>query len=369
MHADARTEQCRARGDPEGRSHGILDERLAIVAAVKLLEGKTALVTGVANRWSIATGIARAFHEHGARLSFIYQGERVEDEVRKLAAELGGGPCWPCDVTSDDDLRRLADDVRVSLVGSTRSSIRSRSSTKKIWPEKSTTRRARVSRWRSTSRRISLIALVGALRRHCNDNASVMALTYSARRQSSRTTTSPGSRKPRSSRSSDILPTISGDRGIRVNAISAGPIKTASSRQVEGFSTMLESVGAARRCIATSPPKTSAIPPSISRSRSFEGRNRRRSLRRRRLPRDGHVSSDRSMMLRRTCSGRRSITPTPQQRRSRGEPIALRELEEPRRNARRPIAMENDAAVNTMNDLRLLVANRGEIAIRVMRTR
>ncbi|MBV8151129.1 MAG: SDR family oxidoreductase, partial [Candidatus Eremiobacteraeota bacterium] len=82
---------------------------------MKLLEGKRALVTGVANRWSIATGIARALHQHGASLAFIYQGERVKDEVEKLAGELGGGPAWPCDVSSEDDLRKLAEAVRAEL--------------------------------------------------------------------------------------------------------------------------------------------------------------------------------------------------------------------------------------------------------------
>src|SRR6202051_2680846 len=77
-----------------------------------LLDGKTALVTGVANRWSIATGIARKFHEHGARLAFIYQGERVKDEVEKLAAELGGAKSYSCDVTSDEALAQLAESVR-----------------------------------------------------------------------------------------------------------------------------------------------------------------------------------------------------------------------------------------------------------------
>ena len=56
-----------------------------------MLEGKRALVTGVANRWSIATGIARKLHEHGASIALTYQGERVRDEVEKLAAELGKG--------------------------------------------------------------------------------------------------------------------------------------------------------------------------------------------------------------------------------------------------------------------------------------
>jgi enoyl-[acyl-carrier protein] reductase I len=56
------------------------------VTGVKLLEGKRALITGVANRWSIATGIARKMHEHGATIALTYQGERVKDEVEKLAA-------------------------------------------------------------------------------------------------------------------------------------------------------------------------------------------------------------------------------------------------------------------------------------------
>ncbi|MBD5654010.1 MAG: SDR family oxidoreductase, partial [Candidatus Eremiobacteraeota bacterium] len=65
-----------------------------------LLGGKVALVTGVANRWSIATGIARQLHAHGATIVLTYQGDRVQDEVEKLAAELGG-VAYACDVSSD----------------------------------------------------------------------------------------------------------------------------------------------------------------------------------------------------------------------------------------------------------------------------
>ena len=121
---------------------------------MKLLEGKRALVTGVANRWSIATGIARKLHEHGATLAFTYQGERVRDEVEKLAAELGGAPYFACDVSSDDSLRRCAMRSLSESAGSTRSFTRSHLQTKRIWPAKSTTRRARALHSRSTSRRI-----------------------------------------------------------------------------------------------------------------------------------------------------------------------------------------------------------------------
>src|ERR1700680_4476779 len=72
-----------------------------------LLSGKTALVMGVANRWSIATAIARALHAHGARLALTYEGERTKEEVEKLAAELGGGLSLMCDVASDESLANL----------------------------------------------------------------------------------------------------------------------------------------------------------------------------------------------------------------------------------------------------------------------
>src|SRR5581483_3239992 len=80
-------------------------------ALMGLLDGKIALVTGVANRWSIATGIARALHAHGATLLLTYQGERVKDAVEKLGAELGGARCFPCDVASEESLTALRDAV------------------------------------------------------------------------------------------------------------------------------------------------------------------------------------------------------------------------------------------------------------------
>jgi enoyl-[acyl-carrier protein] reductase I len=78
---------------------------------VGLLDGKIALVTGVANRWSIATGIAREMHKHGATIVLTYQGERVQGEVEKLAVELGGS-AYPCDVSNDESLAALATSVK-----------------------------------------------------------------------------------------------------------------------------------------------------------------------------------------------------------------------------------------------------------------
>ena len=71
----------------------------------KPLEGKTGVVFGVANKNSIAWGIAKAWHEAGARLAFTYQGERLKGKVEKLVADFGGDTLiTECDVSSDEDI-------------------------------------------------------------------------------------------------------------------------------------------------------------------------------------------------------------------------------------------------------------------------
>jgi enoyl-[acyl-carrier protein] reductase I len=73
-----------------------------------LLKGKKGLVLGVANKRSIAWGIARALKRHGADLAFTYQGERIEQGVRKLAGELDEtSPVYPCDVTNEEQVGQL----------------------------------------------------------------------------------------------------------------------------------------------------------------------------------------------------------------------------------------------------------------------
>jgi enoyl-[acyl-carrier protein] reductase I len=212
---------------------------------VKLLEGKTALITGVANRWSIATGIARAMHAHGSKLSFIYQGDRVKDEVEKLAAELGGGPCWPCDVSSDEDLRRLAADVakdfgKLDALVHSIAFVNKEDLAGKVYD----TSRSGFKLALDISS-YSLIALVAALREQLNDGASVMALTYYGSTSIVPNYNLAGIAKAALESIIRYLAYDLGERGIRVNGISAGPIKTASSRQVKGFSGMLDAVGAA----------------------------------------------------------------------------------------------------------------------------
>src|SRR5262245_18149268 len=82
-----------------------------------LLEGKRGLVLGIANKRSIAWGIARAAAREGARLAVTYQGERLEENVRELAAELKDPLILPCDVGRDEDLDALAAGVKDGFGG------------------------------------------------------------------------------------------------------------------------------------------------------------------------------------------------------------------------------------------------------------
>ena len=208
---------------------------------MKLLEGKKALVTGVANQWSIATGIAKQMHEHGAQLAFTYQGERVKDSVEKIAAELGGGPVVECDVSSDESLRAMAEQLRsFGQLDALVHSIAFADKKDLMGTVYDTTREGfKLSLDVSA---YSLLALVNALREQLNDGASIMALTYYGS-----TTIVPnynlmGVAKAALESCVRYLAFDLGSRGIRVNAISAGPIKTASARQVGGFMKMLDVV-------------------------------------------------------------------------------------------------------------------------------
>src|SRR5690349_24083388 len=83
-----------------------------ITRASSILAGKRGLVMGVANNRSIAWGIARAAHQHGAELAFTYQGEALEKRVRPLAAELGAAVVRHCDVTDGATIDAVFEEVR-----------------------------------------------------------------------------------------------------------------------------------------------------------------------------------------------------------------------------------------------------------------
>ena len=183
-------------------------------------------MTGVANRWSIATGIAHKLHEHGAQIALTYQGERVKDEVQRLAAELGGGPVVECDVANDASLAAMRDTLardfgKLDVLVHSIAFANKEDLAGKVFD----TSRGGFALALDVSA-YSLIALVDALRDSFNDGASIMALTYLGATQIVPNYNLMGIAKAALEATIRYVAFDLGDRGIRVNAISAGPIKT-----------------------------------------------------------------------------------------------------------------------------------------------
>jgi enoyl-[acyl-carrier protein] reductase I len=207
-----------------------------------LLEGKTALVLGVANKWSLAYAIAEAFRREGAQLVLTYQGERQRFAVEELGGQLGAAAVLPCDVTQDEDLDRLQDHLRSRM-----------KNLHAVVHSLAFARRDDLSRsFLETSRSgflvaqeisaYSLVAVARAVTPLMNDGGSLTTLTYLG---SSRVVTNynvMGVAKASLEAAVRYLASELGPRGIRVNAISAGPVKTVSSRAIKDFSTILDFV-------------------------------------------------------------------------------------------------------------------------------
>jgi enoyl-[acyl-carrier protein] reductase I len=210
-----------------------------------LLTGKKACVLGVANRWSIATAIARALHAHGASLILTYEGERTREDVEKLAKELGGGPTTAADVSKDESIAALREFV-VKEFGTLDVLVHSLAYARKeeLAGKYFNTTRSGFGLALDISA-YSLVALCRELQPTFAQAASVMAMTYLGSVRAVRNYNVMGVAKAALESSVRYLAEDLGELGgVRVNAISAGPIKTASARAVGGFTNILSDVAA-----------------------------------------------------------------------------------------------------------------------------
>ncbi len=209
-----------------------------------LLEGKTALVLGLANRWSIAYAIAAAFKREGAELLVTYQGERQRETVEELAAELGAAKCLCCDVSRDEDLDKLAETFReanVTLDAVVHSiAFANREDLAKPFVETSRSGfalAADVSAY-------SLVAVSRVCKPFMTRGGAVLTLSYLGAVRVVENYNVMGVAKAALEASVRYLASDLGASGIRVNAISAGPIKTASARGVKNFGKILDQLPA-----------------------------------------------------------------------------------------------------------------------------
>jgi enoyl-[acyl-carrier protein] reductase I len=204
----------------------------------RLLEGKTALIFGVANDHSIAWGIAQAMHAHGARMAFSYAVESLERRVRPLAESVGSSFVEPCDVTSDEAIdalfQRAADklgtvDILVHAVAFAGRDELSR-------PYHLTSRAGFLNALDISA--YSLTALTRGVAPLMKNGGSIMALTYYGSEKVMPNYNVMGVAKAALEASVRYLAADLGPRAIRVNAISAGPIRTLSAAGVAGFKRM-----------------------------------------------------------------------------------------------------------------------------------
>jgi enoyl-[acyl-carrier protein] reductase I len=209
----------------------------------RLFEGKRVLVFGVANDRSIAWGMAQAMHEHGASFIFTYAGEVLEKRVRPLAESVNAELILPCDVTSDEQVehcfaqvREVWDgiDVLIHSIGFAN-------------------REDLDGRFLDTSRagfvlahEISVFSLV-LLARHAapllaQRRGNIVTMTYYGSEKVVQNYNVMGVAKAGLEASVRYLAADLGPEGIRVNAISAGPIKTLAASGIRGFKTILGAV-------------------------------------------------------------------------------------------------------------------------------
>lgn len=206
-----------------------------------LLEGKTALILGVANKWSLAYAIAQAFRREGARLMLTYQNERLKATVEELGTELGAAKVFGCDVSNDDDLARLTETIKAegrldALVHSI--AFASREDLERPFLEVSRSGYLLAQEVSS----YSLVAVARAVAPLMSAGGSILTLTYLGSTRVVQNYNVMGVAKAALETSVLYLASELGPQNIRVNAISAGAVKTAAARGVKGITKMLETV-------------------------------------------------------------------------------------------------------------------------------
>jgi len=206
-----------------------------------LLEGKTGVVFGIANKRSLAWAIARRANDEGARIAITYQGERLEENARELAQQLNDPLVLPCDVTRDEDIvavfARLKDELGGLdfVVHGVAYALREELEGDYVDTSREGYRIAQD---------ISVYSLTAIARQAAalmeGRNGSVLTLTYLGGERVIPGYNVMGIAKAALDMSVKYLAANLGPRGIRVNGLSAGPVKTLASAGIGGFSKILE---------------------------------------------------------------------------------------------------------------------------------
>ena len=204
-------------------------------------DGTQGLVLGVANKRSIAWAIAKRLADEGAELAFTFQGERIEGSVRELADSVGGKLVTACDVRSDEDLARVFAEVGEAFDGGLDLLVHSVAFAAAEDLEGRFTDTPRDRFWLALD--VSAYSLVAAARAaeplmEARGGGSILTMTYLGGERAVPHYNVMGVAKSALDASVKYLAWDLGQKNIRVNAISAGPVRTLAARSIAGFGTM-----------------------------------------------------------------------------------------------------------------------------------
>lgn len=206
-----------------------------------LLADKTAVILGVVNKWSIAYAIAVAMRREGARVILTCQNDRLKKTVDEMAEEIGAAAVLLCDVTRDEELASLTEQLKeYAPIDTVVHSIAFANKEDLSQPFVKTSREG--FRMAHDISAYSLVAVANALTPLMTRGGSIMTLSYLGAVRVLPNYNVMGVAKAALESSVRYLAYDLGASNIRVNAISAGAIKTASARGIKDFMKMLEAV-------------------------------------------------------------------------------------------------------------------------------
>jgi len=205
-----------------------------------LLKGKKGLIIGLANKHSIAYGIAKVAYDNGAELGFTYLNDSIKKRVEPISKELGSEINIPLDVTNPEDMEKLKDRVEESM-GRIDFIVHSIAFAPKRALSGNTVDTLREDFL--TAMDVSVYSLIGVTQKLLpimNDGGSILTLTYFGAEKFVPKYNVMGIAKSALEATVRYLAVDLGDRGIRVNALSAGPIKTLAASGIEDFRNLLK---------------------------------------------------------------------------------------------------------------------------------
>lgn len=209
-----------------------------------IVKDKTILIMGIRNKWSIAYGVAKAAYENGAKLLFTFQGEENREKIEELISEFEGSKAYECNLSEDANIEKLCTEIKKDYdkVDGILHAI-AHAFTEDLHHDFIETSKEGFAHANDVSA-YTLVATCRIAKQLdiLNDNASIVCLTYHGSTKMLPGYNVMGVAKAALECSVRYLAENLGKEGIRVNAVSAGPIKTLSAKGIKDFGSILSVV-------------------------------------------------------------------------------------------------------------------------------